>query len=198
MKKTIKILLAAIVLLIVVIGGFMLMRGSDNMETSLEIKNSSEEQFEHVGVVWEGHALICKSDQRRYLVPKQLAEKVDAVSVVGIKNSGELLCSGAFSLQNNKSVEISGANSSELTLNIDTEKSETKLLLPDMKNWTIETDKTNVKSTFSCDTEYKYTLYVYGKGGKLGVSDTLTKGEEAIASWEKPKAEKMAWVLFDF
>lgn len=198
MKKLIKIMLVAITLLIVLIGGFMLIRGSDNIETSLKIKNSSEEYFEYVGIVWEGHALICKSDKRSYLVPKELTEKVDTVSVVGIKNDGELFSSGNFSLHNNKAVEISGVHSSELTLNIGTKKSKAKTSLPDIKNWTIKEDKTNVNSTFSCDTEYNYTLYVYGKGGILGVSDTLSKGKEAVASWEKPKSEKMAWVLFAF
>lgn len=198
MKKKIKIMLAAAVLLIVAIAAFMQIRGSDSIDASLEIKNSSKEQFEYVGIVWEDHALVCKTDQTDYFMPEEITEKADSVSVIGIKYSGEVICSGSFSLPDNKSTEIKEVRDSVLILDINTGKADKKISLPDMKNWVIETDEGNVRSTFSCDTEYRYTLYILGKGGSLGVSDALSKGEEATASWEDPKTAKTAWVMLEF
>ena len=45
----------------------------------------------------------------------------------------------------------------------------------------------NIKANFSSDTDYDYTLYVLGKDGELGTSDTLNNGKEVSASWEAGK-----------
>lgn len=47
------------------------------------------------------------------------------------------------------------------------------------------------------NTDSQYTLYLLGKGGKLGISSTRMKGIRVIASWEKPKDKIDSWLIFN-
>ncbi len=47
------------------------------------------------------------------------------------------------------------------------------------------------------NTDSQYTLYLLGKGGKLGISSTEMKGIRVIASWEKPKDKIDSWLIFN-
>ena len=44
-----------------------------------------------------------------------------------------------------------------------------------------------IKGSYEANTDSQYTLYLLGKGGKLGISSTEMKGIRVIASWENRK-----------
>ena len=158
----------------------------NNKPSSVIIENNTSHPLEAVGIFDDSQILICKDKNNNYLIPNNLFANGGTFRIVAKKDS-KTYTSREIKIKENDEIKINNIKDDELILENQTSGEKKALDLPDIENWNISKNSDNIKANFSSDTDYDYTLYVLGKDGELGTSDTLNKGKEVRASWEAGK-----------
>lgn len=184
-------------LLLMVSGIFIyISKQSDNIETSIAVENKTSEKFESVGIVMDDKILLHKTNGRKFYFPKTLTSGMKEVSVIAIDRKGKIFKSQVISLINNKDIAIKETINENLKLNVvETGKDMEIQEVPDIRKWKVETDSKTISGSFASDTDFNYSLYILGKGGAFGISDTGSRNIEVTASWEKPTNKVDSWLM---
>ena len=155
----------------------------NNKPSSVIIENNTSHPLEAVCIFDDSQILICKDKNNNYLIPNNLFANGGTFRIVAKKDS-KTYTSREIKIKENDKIKINNIKDDELILENKTSGEKKVLDLPDIENWNISKNSDNIKANFSSDTDYDYTLYVLGKDGELGTSDTLNDGKEVTASWE--------------
>lgn len=180
-SKTKPALFILIGLIIVVLIAYFIK--GNNKPSSVIIENDTSQSLEAVGIFDDSQILICKDENNDYLIPNNLFANGGTFRIVAKKDS-KTYTSREITIKENDKIKINNIKDDELILKNETSGERKALDLPDIENWNISKNSDNIKADFSSDTSYNYTLYVLGKDGELGTSDTLNNGKEVSASWE--------------
>lgn len=183
-SKTKPALFILIGLIIVVLIAYFIK--GNNKPSSVIIENDTSQSLEAVGIFDDSQILICKDENNDYLIPNNLFANGGTFRIVAKKDS-KTYTSREITIKENDKIKINNIKDDELILKNETSGERKALDLPDIENWNISKNSDNIKADFSSDTSYNYTLYVLGKDGELGTSDTLNNGKEVSASWEAGK-----------
>lgn len=183
-SKTKPALFILIGLIIVVLISYFIK--GNNKPSSVIIENDTSQSLEAVGIFDDSQILICKDENNNYLIPNNLFANGGTFRIVAKKDS-KTYTSREIKIKENDKIKIINIKGDELILENQTSGEKKALDLPDIENWNISKNSDNIKADFSSDTDYDYTLYVLGKDGELGTSDTLNNGKEVSASWEAGK-----------
>ena len=186
MKKKIALLVPVIALCIC--GLFFYMnRNSDDIDVAFTVKNETKEK-----------CILNRTNGEKFYFPKDLVkEKQDKAIVFVVSKDGIIAKSGEIDLKENKEVSIREIKEGEISLDIVAQKTDIKISIPRLDAWKVSTDEKFIKGSYEANTDSQYTLYLLGKGGKLGISSTEMKGIRVIASWEKPKDKIDSWLIFN-
>ncbi|EKU93199.1 Uncharacterised protein [Alloiococcus otitis] len=190
-----KIILALVGLLC--IGGLLLVvtRKQDEIDPGLVVQNDTGKNFEAVGIMVEDKAVLNKSNGEDFYIPEELLKGLDEFSLVAINDSGQAWTSPAVN-PDGKKVTIKNMDGGQLHTNQkEIEKFDDPLDIPNLNEWQIYTEGDTIHGSFDAKTDLAYTLYILGKGGKLGISDTQS-GQKVEASWEKPDDKLDSWLVF--
>ncbi|WP_044565902.1 hypothetical protein [Anaerococcus provencensis] len=180
-SKTKPALFILIGLIIVVLISYFIK--GNNKPSSVIIENDTSQSLEAVGIFDDSQILICKDENNNYLIPNNLFANGGTFRIVAKKDS-KTYTSREIKIKENDKIKIINIKGDELILENQTSGEKKALDLPDIKDWNMSKNSDNIKADFSSDTSYNYTLYVLGKDGELGTSDTLNNGKEVSASWE--------------
>lgn len=183
-SKTKPALFILIGLIIVVLISYFIK--GNNKPSSVIIENDTSQSLEAVGIFDDSQILICKDENNNYLIPNNLFANGGTFRIVAKKDS-KTYTSREIKIKENDKIKIINIKGDELILENQTSGEKKALDLPDIKDWNMSKNSDNIKANFSSDTDYDYTLYVLGKDGELGTSDTLNNGKEVSASWEAGK-----------
>lgn len=183
-SKTKPALFILIGLIIVVLISYFIK--GNNKPSSVIIENDTSQSLEAVGIFDDSQILICKDENNNYMIPNNLFANGGTFRIVAKKDS-KTYTSREIKIKENDKIKIINIKGDELILENQTSGEKKELDLPDIENWNISKNSDNIKADFSSDTDYDYTLYVLGKDGELGTSDTLNYGKEVSASWEAGK-----------
>ena len=183
-SKTKPALFILIGLIIVVLISYFIK--GNNKPSSVIIENDTSQSLEAVGIFDDSQILICKDENNNYMIPNNLFANGGTFRIVAKKDS-KTYTSREIKIKENDKIKIINIKGDELILENQTSGEKKALDLPDIENWNISKNSDNIKADFSSDTDYDYTLYVLGKDGELGTSDTLNYGKEVSASWEAGK-----------
>lgn len=183
-SKTKPALFILIGLIIVVLISYFIK--GNNKPSSVIIENDTSQSLEAVGIFDDSQILICKDENNNYMIPNNLFANGGTFRIVAKKDS-KTYTSREIKIKENDKIKIINIKGDELILENQTSGEKKALDLPDIKDWNMSKNSDNIKANFSSDTDYDYTLYVLGKDGELGTSDTLNNGKEVSASWEAGK-----------
>lgn len=192
-----KKILIGLILAVIFVSATYFLRNNDDIEYKVKVKNVASDSFEYVGIFQDKKIIINKTNGEYSYFPKSITNELDEVCILAIKKDGTILKSNLINLDNKKDIEIVGINKGVLELNTKTTtyKDSSSFKIPELIEWKVGTDGNNIKATFKASTDYSYRVYVLGKGGKLGISDTRSKNDEVIAEWEKPKNKMDSWLV---
>ncbi|SFE74804.1 hypothetical protein [Peptostreptococcus sp. D1] len=192
-----KIFGIGIILLVIIIGFIYFVRNNDNIDSSITIKNETSEKLKAVGILSDNKVILNKTNGDKFYIPEKLTNKINEVSIVVVSDTGSVSKSKAIYLKDIKAVSIKELKGANIELNVKTkEKSFEEIDIPELSGWKAGIEGNNVRGSFQAKTMTNYTLYILGKGGRLGASDTDNNNTEVVASWEKPKAKVDSWVVF--
>lgn len=154
---------------------------------AVKIENETNQSFEAIGIANEKNIILCKSDDNNYLIANSLFQSPDTFCILAVDSDNNVYQSGEINLKENDKISIKAIEDDQLIISNNDNKSIEKIEIPDISNWKLSKDSSHIMATFSSDTNYDYTLYVVGKGGKLGISDTSNSSNEVMANWEAGK-----------
>ena len=197
-----------IIAVVVLLFAFAIYKGYNSNELQgpvlLTIKNDSKTKFKAVGIMWDNHIILEKTNTDSFAITDDvLAESLNTnISIVALKDNGELIKSGQFHIEYDKGspVIIRAIKNGELDLNIVTEKRKMKeIKFPKKYTWKMEqvqsnTQKYNIEGSFAGQTKNNYVFYVQGRGGVISQSDECKDNQTALAAWEAPGDIKSSWV----
>lgn len=197
-----------IIAVVVLLFAFAIYKGYNSNELQgpvlLTIKNDSKTKFKAVGIMWDNHIILEKTNTDSFAITDDvLAESLNTnIAIVALKDNGELIKSGQFHIEYDKgsSVIIRAIKNGELDLNIVTEKRKMKeIKFPKKYTWKMEqvqsnTQKYNIEGSFAGQTKNNYVFYVQGRGGVISQSDECKDNQTALAAWEAPGDIKSSWV----
>lgn len=197
-----------IIAVVALLFAFAIYKGYNSNELQgpvlLTIKNDSKTKFKAVGIMWDNHIILEKTNVDSFAIPDEvLAESLNTnVAIVALKDNGELVKSGQFAFEYEKGapVIIRAIKNGELDLNITTEKRKMKEInFPKKHTWKMEqvqsnTQKYNIEGSFAGQTKNNYVFYVQGRGGVISQSDECKNNQAALAAWEAPGDIKSSWV----
>ena len=173
MKRKIALLVPVIALCIC--GLFFYMnRNSDDIDVAFTVKNETKEKIDTVGIAMGKKCILNRTNGEKFYFPKDLVKE-----------------------KQDKEVSIREIKEGEISLDIAAQKTDIKISIPRLDAWKVSTDEKFIKGSYEANTDSQYTLYLLGKGGKLGISSTEMKGIRVIASWEKPKDKIDSWLIFN-
>lgn len=173
------------------------LREPNKMDNILEVENKAGEKYQAVGIAWDKHVLLHKTNGEKIFFPRELVKDAKDVTLLLVKKDGTVASSGYFSLAGNKRVVIEKVREKEIELDVSVEhKEDNKIILPPLDKWKVNADENHIKASFSADTQLEYMVYVLGSGGELGISDKATDKQGVIASWEKSGDQLDSWLYF--
>lgn len=197
-----------IIVAVMLLFGFAIYKGYNSNELQgpvlLTIKNDSKTKFKAVGIMWDNHIILEKTNTDSFAITDDvLAESLNTnIAIVALKDNGELIKSGQFRIEYDKGspVIIRAIKNGELDLNIVTEKRKMKeIKFPKKYTWKMEqvqsnTQKYNIEGLFAGQTKNNYVFYVQGRGGVISQSDECKDNQTALAAWKAPGDIKSSWV----
>lgn len=194
MKKK-KIFLVTSILVIIV--GFFLYQTfkPESIDTAITVKNGTQDAVEAIGVYGDNKLIFCKTEGNVFEFPKQIVGDMKSLSVVAVDKNGKSFLSGQIDLEGNREVTITEMKEDGLSLNVKSGNKDKLSDIPALEEWKISAKGKYISGEYQAKTNWNYTLYVLGKGGKLGISDTRTNNDVVTASWEKPNKIE-SWILF--
>lgn len=194
-----KIALLVAVLVLCIVGVFFYMnRNSDDIDVAFTVKNETKENLDTVGIAVGNKYILNRTNGEQFYFPKDLVTgEEDKAIVFTVFKNGAIAKSGKIALKGNKAVSIREIKEGEISLDIAAEKTDTKISIPRLDSWETKTDERFIEGSYEAKTDLKYTLYLLGKGGSLGISDTETKGVRVVVSWEKPKDKIDSWLVIN-
>lgn len=197
MKRKIALLVPVIALCIC--GLFFYMnRNSDDIDVAFTVKNETKEKIDTVGIAMGEKCILNRTNGEKFYFPKDLVKEKQDKAIVFVVSKDEIIAkSGEIDLKENKEVSIREIKEGEISLDIAAQKTDIKISIPRLDAWRVSTDEKFIKGSYEANTDSQYTLYLLGKGGKLGISSTEMKGIRVIASWEKPKDKIDSWLIFN-
>lgn len=154
---------------------------------AVKIENETNQSFEAIGIANEKNIILCKSDDNNYLIENSLFKSPDTFCILAMDSDNNVYQSGEINIKENDKISIKAIEDDQLIISNNDNKSIEKIEIPDISNWKLSKDSSHIMATFSSDTNYDYTLYVVGKDGKLGISETANSGKEVMANWEAGK-----------
>lgn len=138
-----------------------------------------------------------KTNEEEFYFPKNLTEDMKKASILVVSKAGDEIISKSFTLSDQEEIVLKEIQGKKILLNIGGQEMDgLSFPLPNLENWTIEEKGDQVVGSFSSDTDLNYQLFILGKGGKLGMSDTESQGEFVDASWDKTRKELTSWIVF--
>ena len=177
---------------------FYMNRNSDDIDVAFTVKNETKEKIDTVGIAMGKKCILNRTNGEKFYFPKDLVkEKQDKAIVFVVSKDGIIAKSGEIDLKENKEVSIREIKEGEISLDIAAQKTDIKISIPRLDAWKVSTDEKFIKGSYEANTDSQYTLYLLGKGGKLGISSTEMKGIRVTASWEKPKDKIDSWLIFN-
>ena len=187
-----------LILLMLMLGiRFYLKADRDRVEARLQVENKTGTAFKYVGFVYKDRVLFQKTSGKNYCLPEKLFSETKKLRLIAFDEKGNTFKSDSFEIANKKSVGIEAIKNNKLVLNVPTgDNSLDEIKIPKLDKWSVNINGNAIEARFRAETKLRYTLYVLGKGGGLGASDTQTNNEEVLASWEKPNNRLDSWVLF--
>lgn len=194
MKKKIIFLVASILVILV---GFFLYQTfkPESIDTAITVKNGTQDAVEAIGVYGDNKLIFSKTEGNVFEFPKQIVGDMKSLSVVAVDKNGKSFLSGQIDLEGNREVTITEMKEDGLSLNVKSGNKDKLLDIPALDEWKMSTKGKYISGEYQAKTNWNYTLYVLGKGGKLGISDTRTNNDVVTASWEKPNKIE-SWILF--
>lgn len=194
MKK--KIIFLVVSILVIVVGFFSYqIFNTESIDTSLIVKNGTHEAVEAIGVYGDNKLIFSKTEGNVFEFPKQIVGDMKSLSIVAVDKNGKSFLSGQIDLDGNKEVTITEIKEEGLLLNVKSRNKDKLLDIPVLDEWKVSTEGKYISGKYQAKTNWNYTLYVLGKGGALGMSDTGTNNDVVTASWEKPNKIE-SWILF--
>lgn len=151
---------------------------------AVKIENETNQSFEVIGIGNEKNIILSKADDNNYLIANSLFESADTFCILAVDSDNNVYQSGEINIKENDKISIKAIEDDRLIISNNDKKLMEKIDLPDISNWKLSKDSDHIMATFSSDTNYNYTLYVVGEGGKLGISETANSGKEVVANWE--------------
>ena len=133
-----------IIVAVMLLFGFAIYKGYNSNELQgpvlLTIKNDSKTKFKAVGIMWDNHIILEKTNTDSFAITDDvLAESLNTnIAIVALKDNGELIKSGQFHIEYDKGspVIIRAIKNGELDLNIVTEKRKMKeIKFPKKYTW---------------------------------------------------------------
>lgn len=171
-------------------------QGADSVSKALTVKIASKNTPTNVALYVNDKLIVHKTEGENFYFPESLVGVPSTAVLVALEENGEAAYSGEFSLKNYDKLTIKDIKDGELILDIRTEQTSKEFTLPPLDTWKVSLTDKHVVGEYKADTDLYYTLYVLGRGGNLGLSDTLNKGETVTASWERPREKKDSWLVF--
>lgn len=197
MKRKISLLVAVLVLCFCGLF-FYIKKNSDNIDIAFTVKNETEGKIDTIGIAIGNKYILNRTNGKKFYFPKYLIKREQSKAIVfSVFKNKVIAKTGEIDLKGNKEVSIKKIKKGKLFLDVTTEKTYKNISIPRLDTWKVRTDKRSVKGSYETNTDMKYTLYLLGKGGCLGISGTETKGKRVIVSWEKPKYKIDSWLVFD-
>lgn len=187
MKRSKKYTALYILIALLFIGLIFYFISRRNNIKAVKIENETNQSFEAIGIANEKNIILCKSDDNNYLIANSLFQSPDTFCILAVDSDNNVYQSGEINLKENDKISIKAIEDDQLIISNNDNKSIEKIEIPDISNWKLSKDSSHIMATFSSDTNYDYTLYVVGKDGKLGISDTSNSSNEVMANWEAGK-----------
>jgi hypothetical protein len=169
----------------------------------VRVENNCEVPFQYIGLFWEGHCLLYKTDTspvRQAVFPKALLKDVQAVRLLAVTDDQQTLTSGFVPLDAEEPLLIEGVNGERLKVrNAEPADEEMPLpKLPCLDAWEVSGDAKQAKAAYQAGTGMNYQIYVLGRGGHIGASGWTSPGGKAEASWERGRGPVMSWLMFNY
>lgn len=196
MKKKIILLITALILSITAIFIYI-NRDRDNIESNLVIKNETKEKIEAIGVFTGGKYILNKTNGDKFYFPEKVIGNVEKGVVFAVAGDGSILKAGEVTIKNPMEIKIKSIADKDINVDVDSKKIDVEIKIPKLDNWKVETNGNYIKGQYKENTDMNYTIYVLGKGGKLGISNSAGNGELVETTWEKPKDKKDTWLVLD-
>ena len=187
MKRSKKYTALYILIALLFIGLIFYFISRRNNIKAVKIENETNQSFEAIGIVNEKNIILSKADDNNYLIDNSLFKSPDTFCILAVDSDNNVYQSGEINLKENDKISIEAIEDNQLIISKTDNKSMEKIAVPDISNWKLSKDSSHIMATFSSDTNYDYTLYVVGKDGKLGISDTSNSSNEVMANWESGK-----------
>lgn len=194
MKK--KVIIFVLSLLVVLLAFFLYHAfKTETIPTAITVKNGTQYSLEAIGIYGDNKLIFSKTEGNVFEFPKQIVGDMNSLLVVAVDKTGKHFLSGQIDLESNKEVTIIDIKEDALLLNVTSSNKVQLLNIPALDEWKISDKGKLISGEFRAKTDWDYTLYVLGKGGMLGMSDTRTNNDLVKASWEKPNKIE-SWILF--
>ena len=187
MKRSKKYTALYILIALLFIGLIFYFISRRNNIKAVKIENETNQSFEAIGIANEKNIILSKADDNNYLIANSLFQSPDTFCILAVDSDNNVYQSGEINIKENDKISIKAIEDDQLIISNNDNKSIEKIEIPDISNWKLSKDSSHIMATFSSDTNYDYTLYVIGKGGKLGISDTSNSSNEVMANWEVGK-----------
>lgn len=187
MKRSKKYTALYILIALLFIGLIFYFISRRNNIKAVKIENETNQSFEAIGIANEKNIILCKSDDNNYLIENSLFKSPDTFCILAMDSDNNVYQSGEINIKENDKISIKAIEDDQLIISNNDNKSIEKIEIPDISNWKLSKDSSHIMATFSSDTNYDYTLYVVGKDGKVGISETANSGKEVMANWEAGK-----------
>lgn len=169
---------------------------SESINTSIIVKNGTQYSVEAIGIYGDNKLIFNKTEGKVFEFPKQIVGDMKSISIVAIDKNGKSFLSGRIDLEGNREVTITEINEDGISLNVISRNKDKLLDIPVLDEWKVSTEGKYISGKYQAKTNWNYTIYVLGKGGKLGMSDTRTNNDLVTASWEKPN-KPGSWIVFE-